>query len=45
MSTFTLPDTDLSARLVDNLTKEQLLRFCRLQELDQAFPNQPLSGL
>ncbi|KAE9365249.1 hypothetical protein N431DRAFT_446928 [Stipitochalara longipes BDJ] len=27
MSTFTLPDTDVSIRLVDGLTKEQLLEF------------------
>jgi hypothetical protein len=27
MSTFTLPDTDVSIKLVDGLTKEQLLEF------------------
>jgi len=27
MSTFTLPDTDVSIKLVDGLTQEQLLEF------------------
>jgi hypothetical protein len=27
MSTFTIPDTEISVKLVDNLTKEQLLEF------------------
>jgi ADP-sugar diphosphatase len=27
MSTFTIPDTEVSVKLVDGLTKEQLLEF------------------